>query len=130
MNYARSFEHSTAYGLLPTHYGQAVEEEASSPDWSWLAPLTAGLTGNLVDPVREANVLRAQLNDAIVRGRPVLEIEKLRGRLEAAERRAAVAMDRETTRRVWNQVGMAAAIAGIALVVVGGVVLTAKVVRR
>jgi hypothetical protein len=103
---------------------------AGGQDWSWLAPLTAGLTGNLVDPVREANVLRAQLRDAIARGLPISQVEKIRARLEAAERRASIADDRVRSTRVWTQIGQAAAIAGVAVLVLGGAAITVRMLRR
>lgn len=127
------------YGSLGNVYGQS-DMDAPAQDGSggggggagftdYLAPIISGLTGQFKDPVRQAGVLRAELQRAIVQGRSWDHIQKIRARLAAAERQAVIAEEKTTDRRAWSQIGQVAAVAGVGVLLTIGLYYGAKTIR-
>jgi len=109
-------------------YGEA---ESSGWDFDKLLSTTAGIVAAVSkDPVRQAGVLKAQLESAIARGRPAREIAELRAKWEAAERAASLADETVNTQRAWNQIGQVAVVSGVGLLMAGAFYLTARALRE
>lgn len=119
------------------HYAYGDPEESASDESSQgfdiasiLSPLAAGITGQYIDPVRQAGVLRAKLADAIARGRPLREIQILQAKLAAADRKAMLSEETAGTQRAYNQLGQIGAVVGIGVGVAGLIYLSIKIVNE
>lgn len=109
---------------------EAQEQASSAWDFSQILQTTAGIVSAVArDPVRQAGVLRAQLENAVARGRPAHEIATLRARWEAAERQAQLAEETVATQRAWNQIGQVAVVSGVGVLLAGAFYLTARALR-
>lgn len=78
-----------------------------------LAPLAAGVTSGLTDPHRQAALLRAQLDIARSKGASLTKIKKLEAKLQAAERKAALADEGVQSTRTWRGLGQVGGLVGI-----------------
>jgi hypothetical protein len=104
-----------AYGA----WGQEVVEERKSGNPLDLlqsyAPTVQALTDAATDPVRQAAVLRAKLQDAVARGASARQVQLLQAQLAAAERRVALKQEAEGSVRQYRMLGQLGIVAGIGL---------------
>lgn len=93
-------------------------------------PIISTIVERVTDPRRRAGILRAQLADAIRRGRPLTTIEKLRAQLAAAEAQVQAQEEYEQQKReAWAlaKVGQATLV-GIGMAVIFFILM--RTVRR
>lgn len=79
------------------------------------APTVQALTDAATDPVRQAAVLRAKLQDAVARGASARQVQLLQAQLAAAERRVALKQEAEGSVRQYRMLGQLGIVAGIGL---------------
>ena len=99
---------------------------------SVISPFVPGVAAALnqsTDPYRQAGILRAQLQDALARGKSAKTIGELQARLSAAERQIALRSESERSSRDWSNLGKIGLTVGIGigvLALVGGALKLAR----
>lgn len=77
------------------------------------AQLATGIYAEMQDPVREAAVLEAKLQNAIERGATQAEIRLLQAKLSAAQQAAGLSQATTQSRWEWTALGKAGTVVGI-----------------
>lgn len=114
---------NTPYG----HYGQ--DEAGWLSVVSELVPGVSGILEKIADPVRDVQVLEAQLAAAKARGAGLAELQKIEGKLQAAIHRAELQLGRERSAEQWSNIGKIASIAGITVLVGLGILIGVKTIN-
>jgi hypothetical protein len=99
-------------------FGQMNAEEEKADPLALLqqyAPVIQTVTDVTTDPVRQAAVLRAQLQDALARGASARQVSLIQARLAAAERRVALKQEAEGSVRQYRMLGQLGIVTAIGL---------------
>jgi hypothetical protein len=112
------------------HIGNYGEDQ---PDFlasfAQLVPGVSAFLEKVADPVRDVQLIEAQLLAAKRRGASLAEIQEIEGKLVAAQRRMELTLAREQSSNQWSTIGKVASIAGIGLLGIIGVYYGVKAVQ-
>jgi hypothetical protein len=109
------YTRATAFGNVDiSSVLTAIRDPSTQQTIMQAAPVVSSLVEATQDPIRRLYVLRADLQQAVLRGAPLPVIQGLRAKVAAAERAAAIKVEGETSTREWRALGKTAISVGIA----------------